>query len=80
MSRRISAKKGKKQKRNSRTTMLVFDPSQRVPDEVLEAILHEWLIPSLVEQFVREGDLTTQRTNDCPQKSKAGKKPALRPR
>jgi hypothetical protein len=30
---------------------LVFDPMQRVPDHVLNAIIDEWLVPSLVEEF-----------------------------
>lgn len=33
---------------------LVFDPTQRVPDHVLNAIIDEWLVPSLVEEFSAE--------------------------
>lgn len=38
--------------------MLVFDPAQKVPDSVLNAMLEEWLVPCLVEQFLRERGLT----------------------
>ena len=33
---------------------LVFDPTQRVPDHVLNAIIDEWLVPSLVKEFSAE--------------------------
>ena len=35
-------------------TLLIFDPPQKVPDSVLKATLEEWLVPCLVEQFLRE--------------------------
>ena len=41
-------------------TMLVFDPAQKVPDSVLNAIVEEWLVPCLVEQFLRERGITRE--------------------
>jgi hypothetical protein len=40
--------------------MLIFNDAQEVPDQVFDAILEEWLVPSLVEQFLRERNLTRQ--------------------
>jgi len=45
-------------RRNRADTTLVFDPKQTVPDHVKQAILEEWLIPCLVEQFLRERGIT----------------------
>jgi hypothetical protein len=48
-----------KRRRRSRTdTLLVFDPAQKVPDAVLGAVLEEWLVPRLVEQFLGERGIT----------------------
>jgi hypothetical protein len=41
-------------------TTLIFDPAQKVPGPVLDAILEEWLVPSLVEQLLRERDITRE--------------------
>lgn len=41
-------------RRRRADTALIFDPAQRVPRPVLDAILEEWLVPCLVEQFLRE--------------------------
>lgn len=41
-------------------TLLVFDPAQKVPDSVLSAIIQEWLVPSLIEQFLRDRGITQQ--------------------
>ena len=50
-----------KQLRRSRTDiLLVFDPAQKVPDAVLDAIIEEWLIACLVEQFLAERGITRQ--------------------
>jgi|HubBroStandDraft_4_1064222.scaffolds.fasta_scaffold07069_10 hypothetical protein len=44
-----------KQRRRSRTDiLLVFDPAQRVPDALLDAILEEWLVLCLVDELLRE--------------------------
>jgi hypothetical protein len=48
------AQKGKRRRRSRTDTLLVFDPTQKVPDAVLNAILEEWLVPCLVEEFLRE--------------------------
>jgi hypothetical protein len=48
----------KKRTRRRADTLLVFDPTQKVPDLVLNAILEEWLVPCLVEQFLRERGIT----------------------
>ena len=48
-----------------RDTALVFDPRQRVPDPVLNAIVNEWLVPCLVEQFLRERGFTQQPFPSC---------------
>jgi hypothetical protein len=34
--------------------LLVFNPTQKVPNTVQNAILKEWLVPCLVEEFLRE--------------------------
>ena len=44
----------KRGRRRRRDTVLVFDPTQKVPDSVLNAIMNEWLIPCFAEQFLRE--------------------------
>jgi hypothetical protein len=54
----------RKRKRRSRSRtdlLLVFDPTQKVPDAVLDAIIEEWLIPCLVEKFLRDRDITQWR-------------------
>lgn len=50
----------KKQTRRRADTLLVFDPAQKVPGPVLDAILEEWLVPCLVEQFLRERGITSE--------------------
>jgi hypothetical protein len=45
-------------RRQRRDTVLVFDPTQKVPDSVLKAITEQWFVPCLVEQFLRERDFT----------------------
>jgi hypothetical protein len=35
-----------------KNTLLVFDPEQKVPASVLHAIVNEWLVPTIVEQFL----------------------------
>jgi hypothetical protein len=47
-------------RRQRRDTVLIFDPKQEVPDPVLDAILKEWLVPCLVEQFIRERGITRE--------------------
>jgi hypothetical protein len=47
-------------RRRRADTVLVFSSSQKVPDSVLNAIIDEWLVPSLVEQFLRERGVTRQ--------------------
>jgi hypothetical protein len=41
-------------------TLLFFDPAKEAPEVVLRAIVDEWLVPSLVEQFLRERGITQQ--------------------
>jgi hypothetical protein len=53
------AQKGKR-RRSGSDTLLVFDPTQKVPDAMLHAIVEEWLVPSLVEQFLVERGITRQ--------------------
>ena len=48
----------KRRTRRRADTLLVFDPTQKVPNLVLDAILEEWLVPCLVEQFLRERGIT----------------------
>ena len=50
--------KGKRRRRSRTDTLLVFAPAQKVPDAVLDAILEEWLVPCLVEQFLSERGIT----------------------
>ena len=50
--------KGKRRRRSRTDTLLVFDPAHKVPDAVLGAILEEWLVPCLVEQFLGEQGIT----------------------
>jgi len=52
--------KKKRTRRQRPDTLLVFDPKQKVPDPVLDAILKEWLVPCLVEQFLRERGITRE--------------------
>jgi hypothetical protein len=43
----------KKRARQQRTDiLLVFDPTQKVPDAVLTAIVEESLVPCVLEEFV----------------------------
>jgi hypothetical protein len=52
-----SSDEGKKRTPKRRTdTIFVFDPAQKVPDHVLKAIIDEWLVPCLVEEFSRKRD------------------------
>lgn len=44
----------KRARRQRADTLLIFDRAQKVPDSVLKAILEEWLVPCLVEQFLHE--------------------------
>ena len=53
-----SASKKKRNRRQRADTLLIFDPAQKVPDRVLTAILEEWLVPCLVEQFLSERGIT----------------------
>lgn len=41
-------------RRKRAETPLIFDPTQKVPDAVLDAIVDEWLVTCLVGQFLRE--------------------------
>ena len=50
----------KRRYRRRADTLLVFDSTQKVPNLVLNAILEEWLIPCLVEQFLRERGITRE--------------------
>ncbi len=47
-------------RRRRADTSLIFDPAQRVPGPVLDAIVEEWLVPCLVEQFLRERGITRE--------------------
>lgn len=47
-------------RRRRADTVLIFDPAQKVPGSVLDAILEEWLVPCLVEQFLRERGITRE--------------------
>ncbi len=49
---------GKRRRRSRTDTVLVFHPSQKVTDAVLGAILEEWLVPCVVEQFLGERGIT----------------------
>lgn len=52
---------GKSRTRRRRAdTPLIFDPAQKVPGPVLDAIVEEWLVPCLVEQFLRERGITRE--------------------
>lgn len=57
------APNGKRRCRSRADTLLVFDPAQKVPDAILRAIVEEWLVPTLVEQFLAERGIT-QRPPD----------------
>ena len=63
------SERGPQNKRDGRRrradTLLVFDPALKVPDSVLNAIMNEWLIPCLVERFLRERGFT-QRPPHSP--------------
>ena len=48
-------------RRRRADTALIFDPAQKVPGPVLDAIVEEWLVPCLVEQFLRERGFTQCR-------------------
>lgn len=47
-------------RRKCADTTLIFDPAQKVPGPVLYAILEEWLVPILVEQFLGERGITRE--------------------
>ena len=47
-------------RRKRADTTLIFDQAQKVPGTVLDAILEEWLVPTLVEQFLRERGITRE--------------------
>jgi len=47
-------------RRKRADTVLIFDPAQKVPGPVLDAILEEWLLPCLVEQFLQERGITRE--------------------
>lgn len=47
-------------RRKRADTALIFDPAQKVPSPVLDAIVEEWLVPCLVEQFLRERGITRE--------------------
>lgn len=49
-----------KNRRRRADTLLVFDPTQKVPDSVLSSIIGEWLVPILVEEFLRERGITRE--------------------
>lgn len=40
-----------RQKLGRKDAVLIFDPTQKVPERVLKAMVYEWLVPSLVEEF-----------------------------
>jgi len=50
--------KKRRTRRRRADTTLIFDPAQKVPSPVLDAILEKWLVPCLVEQFLRECGIT----------------------
>ena len=55
--KRASDSGGETEKNTRRERMqitLVFDPRQSVPAHVLTAIIDEWLVPCLVEEFSSE--------------------------
>lgn len=61
MSRSENDSAHKRRTRRREDTQLVFDPTQKVPSPVLDAILEEWLlVPCLVEQFLQERGITQQ--------------------
>jgi hypothetical protein len=47
-------------RRKRADTALIFDPAQKIPGPVLDAILEEWLAPCLVEQLLRERGITRE--------------------
>ena len=53
-----------KRSRRRTKTQLVFDPAQKVPDHVLDAILEQWFVPALIEQFLQERGITRQSLLD----------------
>ena len=57
----MQTSQGKSRTRRRRAdTLLIFDPAQKVPRPVLDAIVEEWLVPCLVEQFLRERGITRE--------------------
>jgi len=40
-----------RQKHGRKDTVLIFGPTQKAPEPVLNAIVYEWLVPCLVEEF-----------------------------
>jgi hypothetical protein len=55
----LQTKQSRPRKRRA-DTALIFDPQQKVPGPVLDAILEEWLVPCLVKQFLRERGITRE--------------------
>jgi hypothetical protein len=47
-------------RRRRADTPLIFDPAHKVPGPVLDAIVEEWLVPCLVEQFLRQRGITRE--------------------
>jgi hypothetical protein len=59
----VQTSQGKSRTRRRRAdTPLIFDPAQKVPGPapVLDAIVEEWLVPCLVEQYLRERGITRE--------------------
>jgi hypothetical protein len=56
----IRAAQTKPSPRKRADTLLVFDPGQKIPKSVLDAIVKEWLTPALVERFLQERGITRQ--------------------
>lgn len=50
----------KRARRPRADLLLVFDPAQNVPGSLLDAVLEAWLVPCLVEQFLRERGITRE--------------------
>lgn len=56
----MQASQAKPRTRRRADTQLVFGPAQKAPDQVLDAILEQWLVPALVEQFLCDLCITPQ--------------------
>lgn len=52
------AQKSIQHRRPRSDTTLVFDLAQKVPCCVLDAVIEEWLVPCVVEQFLCERGVT----------------------